>query len=47
MVELLKNPELAQRLGFAGQRYVEENCQWPIVASRCEALYRRLMKEAA
>lgn len=47
MVELLKNPELAQRLGLAGQRYVEENCQWPIVASRCEALYRRLMKEAA
>ena len=47
MIKLLQNPELAQRLGAGAQRYVEENCQWQIVANRCEALYRQLLKEAA
>ncbi|MEP7242606.1 MAG: glycosyltransferase family 4 protein [Gammaproteobacteria bacterium] len=43
VVKLLEDAALAHRLGQGAQRYVEENCQWQIVARRCEALYRTLI----
>ncbi len=43
MVTLLQDSELARNLAHAGQRYVERNHRWPVVAERCEVLYRKLI----
>ena len=43
VVTLLQNRDLARDLGNAARAYVAENCRWPIVAERCEALYRKLI----
>lgn len=47
IVSLLQNPTLARRYGAAARSYIEANCRWSIVAERCEALYGRLLREAA
>jgi glycosyltransferase involved in cell wall biosynthesis len=43
IVALLDDPGLAAELGRAARRHVAENCRWPIVAERCEAVYHRLL----
>jgi glycosyltransferase involved in cell wall biosynthesis len=43
MIALLENPQLGRRLGEAGQAFVRHNHRWPVVAERCETLYRKLM----
>ncbi len=44
IVALLNDRALATRLGDAARSYVSENCRWPIVAERCETLYRRMIE---
>jgi glycosyltransferase involved in cell wall biosynthesis len=46
VVTLLQNRELAQDLGRAARRYVADNCRWPVVAERCEALYDNMIAAA-
>ena len=43
MLRLLEDRDLAGALGEAARRYVGANCRWPIVAERCETLYRSLI----
>ena len=38
---LVADPALAERLGVAGRRYVEDTYDWPVVLDRYEALLRR------
>lgn len=42
VVALLRDPEASRRLGQAARRYIQDNCRWPLVAERCEAVYRAL-----
>jgi glycosyltransferase involved in cell wall biosynthesis len=46
MIALLEDPQLAARLGQAGQQFVERNHRWPVVAERCETLYHKLIAAA-
>jgi glycosyltransferase involved in cell wall biosynthesis len=39
IVRLLREPELGQRLGAAGYRYVNQNHHWPAIAGQLEASY--------
>lgn len=46
MVALLEDSQLAHRIAQAGQKHVQLNHRWPVVAERCEALYRKLIAGA-
>lgn len=46
IVTLLRNRELGRRLGQAARRFVGDNYRWPVMAERCESLYRRLIGDA-
>jgi glycosyltransferase involved in cell wall biosynthesis len=46
VVTLLQHRALGRRLGQAARRFVGDNYRWPIVAERCEALYRQLIAAA-
>jgi glycosyltransferase involved in cell wall biosynthesis len=46
IVTLLQNRELGRHLGQAARRFVGDNYRWPIVAERCESLYRSLIAAA-
>jgi glycosyltransferase involved in cell wall biosynthesis len=43
IVQLLKDPDLARRIGAAAQQYIEDNCRWQLAAERCESLYAQLL----
>jgi glycosyltransferase involved in cell wall biosynthesis len=43
IITLLNDPQQAAVLGQAGREYVSRNCRWPVVAERCEAIYRDLI----
>lgn len=43
IVTLLQDSELARNLGRAARGFVADNYRWPVVAERCEALYRKLI----
>jgi glycosyltransferase involved in cell wall biosynthesis len=42
IVALLKDPELAGRIGRAARVHVVQHCSWALAAERCEELYGRL-----
>jgi glycosyltransferase involved in cell wall biosynthesis len=39
IVRLLREPELGQRLGAAGYKYVTDHHHWPAITSQLEATY--------
>jgi len=41
--QLVKDPETARRFGLAGRQRVLEHFNWPAIAARTAALYRRLV----
>jgi len=47
MVTLLRQPELAQRLGTGAQHYVQAHRSWQVAARCCESLYEKLLGDRA
>jgi glycosyltransferase involved in cell wall biosynthesis len=45
MVQLLKDPALASRIGAAAQQYIEDNCRWQLAARQCEHIYGSLLSQ--
>lgn len=47
LARLVRDPELARRLGRRGRRHVEEHFSWPAIMDGLEELYRRLAQPGA
>jgi glycosyltransferase involved in cell wall biosynthesis len=44
-VEVLRNPDTAQKLGDAGRRFVEQNYTWDVSAEKLDRIYGEIVKE--
>lgn len=47
ILQLLRDPDRAERIGRAGRRYVEQHHRWSDVAARLESLYERALRSGA